>query len=531
MYAVLACVFALLLTSFPAVFAQEYHDLGVRIETVVEDLDVPWAIAWLPDGTVLFTERPGHLRALYDGILLPEPLLSLNVGDHEGGLLGIAVDPDYSDNDYIYLYYTSSGFFTNTNKVVRYVYEDGKVSESATVIDDIPGGPFHDGGRIKFGPDGKLYITTGDAGSSHLSQDETSLAGKILRVNSDGTIPRDNPFGGSAVYSLGHRNPQGLDWDMHGNLLVTDHGPSGERGRAHDEINLVVSGANYGWPEVTGSQTRAGLVEPVLHTGNQTWAPSGAVFYNSELIPEWTGKYFVATLRGSHLHMIDFDGTEILSHQKLFEGDFGRIRDVALGPDGALYLLTSNQDGRGMPKAGDDRILRILPITSDMACSDDSHAIWRHDGQCIPSTIPLVEFGGGQSCSMVSDSNPIHVTTDMNHYDVSGVLRVEGCLGDIEYSNVNITIYDPQGNNVIERSIPVNQDGIFTAEFVLDGETFSTDGAYTVESSAGGLYHSTKTFTVPEFSTLMYVFASCLSGILIFYKLSGRLNLANTLSR
>jgi len=348
----------------PFVFAQEYPDLGVKVETVAENLDIPWSIAWAPDGTIFFTERNGNLRVIQDETVLEKPILSLKVGGVEGGLLGIALDPNYSDNHYIYLYYTYNNFLETKNKVVRYTESNLILSEDRVVIENIPGGPFHDGGRMKFGPDGKLYITTGDAGNAELAQDKNSIAGKILRINSDGSIPEDNPIFNSSIYSYGHRNPQGLDWDKSGNLLTTEHGPTGWHGVAHDEINVIIPGANYGWPDIIGSETMEGLVTPLFNTGDDTWAPSGAEFYNGNKFPKWAGKFFVATLRGNHLHMLDFDleKNKVVSNQKLFEGDFGRLRDVATGPDGYLYLLTSNKDGRGAPEVNDDRILRIVPL-------------------------------------------------------------------------------------------------------------------------------------------------------------------------
>ena len=349
---------------FPTVFAQEYPDLGVKVEVVADNLEIPWSIAWAPDGTVFFTERSGHVKVIQDGVVFEEPILSLDVGGVEGGLLGVAVDPNYTENHFIYLYYTYNDFLSTQNKVVRYVESDLVLSEDRVLIDGIPGGPFHDGGRIKFGPDGKLYITTGDAGNAQLAQNKNSVAGKILRINSDGSIPEDNPFPNSPIYSYGHRNPQGIDWDQFGNLVATEHGPSGWRGVAHDEINLIVPGGNYGWPDIIGEETMDGLISPILQSGDDTWAPSGAEFYDGDKIPQWVGKYFVATLRGNHLHMVDFDLEKniVLSDQKLFTGDFGRLRDVKTGPDGYLYVLTSNQDGRGSPKNNDDKILRIVPL-------------------------------------------------------------------------------------------------------------------------------------------------------------------------
>lgn len=377
----------------PTAFAQEYPALGVKVETVAERLTIPWGIDWTPDGMILFTERNGNLRVIQNGELLQDPLLSLGVGGVEGGMLGVAVDPDYSENNYIYLYYTYNEFLSTFNKLVRYQLVDGVVSEDKVLLDGIPGGPFHDGGRIQFGPDGKLYITTGDAANPELSQDLNSLGGKILRINSDGTIPDDNPWKDSPVYSIGHRNPQGMDWDDSGNLIATEHGPSGWRGNAHDEINVIISGGNYGWPDVIGDETMDGLQNPILHTGDDTWAPSGAEFYNGNKIPQWTGKYFVATLHGSHLHMIDFDlqDNSVISHEKIFQDDFGRLRDVQTGPDGFLYLLTSNQDGRGTPDANDDRILRVLPLNNTIADASNSYVspdeIQRSGDSC-----PVIHF-------------------------------------------------------------------------------------------------------------------------------------------
>jgi glucose/arabinose dehydrogenase len=377
-------IFTVLLFSIiPTAFAQEYPELGVKVVTIADNLTIPWSIDWTPDGTIFFTERNGNLRVIENGILVNEPILSLSVGGVEGGMLGVTVDPNYFDNNYIYLYYTYNEFLSASNKVVRYVVTDGIVTEDKVLIDGIPAGPFHDGGRIQFGPDGKLYITTGEAGNPELAQDLNSLGGKILRINSDGTIPDDNPWENSPVYSIGHRNPQGIDWDESGNLVATEHGPSGWRGVAHDEINLITPGKNYGWPDIIGDESMDGLQNPILHTGDDTWAPSGSEFYSGEKIPQWTGKYFVATLRGSHLHMIDFDlqNNKVVSHEKLFQNEFGRLRDVATGPDGFLYILTSNQDGRGTPQTNDDRILRIVPMNNLINSFED----------CVAAGNPVME--------------------------------------------------------------------------------------------------------------------------------------------
>ncbi len=371
---------------------KQYPELGITVETVSDGLSIPWSIGWACD-TMLVTERDGRLRAIQDGRLVLEPLLQLEAtkSKGEGGMLGLAVDPNFGSgrdtNRYIYIYHTyeDAGTSAILNKVVRYHLAEDKttLTEDMILVDMIPGASYHDGGRIKFGPDQMLYITTGDAGNPYLAQDPSSLAGKILRINPDGTIPSDNPIKNSPVYSMGHRNPQGMDWDMAGNLFVTEHGPSGWRGTAHDEINLVIPGANYGWPDIIGDESMDGLLSPILHTGSDTWAPSGATFYHADMISQWTGKYFVATLRGTHLHMIDFDPQEgqAISHTKMFQDEFGRLRDVATGPDGLLYILTSNMDGRAgsgetfwpSHQDGGDKILRIYPTGADAVYTTNPH--------------------------------------------------------------------------------------------------------------------------------------------------------------
>lgn len=349
------------------VSAQEFPELGIKVETIAENLKIPWEIDFAPDGRIFFTERIGNLRIIENN-LVSDPIISLKVSGSEGGLLGLSLDPNFEENHYLYLYYSYSDFFDIYNRVVRYVESDNTLSDEMILLDKIPGSQIHDGGRIKFGPDGKLYITTGDAANSKTAQNLDLLSGKILRINSDGTIPEDNPFPNSPVYSLGHRNPQGIDWHpVSGILVETEHGPSGERGIAHDEVNVIFPGKNYGWPNIVGDETSENLENPILHTGEDTWAPSGSVFYNSDKITEWYGKYFIATLRGNHLRMLDLDleNNLVISSNKLLDGEFGRLRSVNMGPDGYLYVLTSNQDGRGEPAKNDDRILRIIPLESN----------------------------------------------------------------------------------------------------------------------------------------------------------------------
>lgn len=334
----------------------------VRAEAVAGGLVVPWALAFARDGRVFVTERPGRVRVIRGGQLLTAPALTLAdvaaVG--EGGLLGMALDPSFAENGGVYLYHTYRAGSDLRNRVVRYVARgDALVPESREVVlDGIPGASTHDGGRIAFGPDGLLYVATGDAAQRARAQDVRSLAGKILRIRADGSIPPDNPFAGSPVYSYGHRNPQGLAWQPGtGRLYSTEHGQT-----ANDEVNRIEAGQNYGWPDAEGKEDLPGLVAPVVVYAN-TVAPAGATFYTGGAIPQWRGSLIFGALRGAHLHLIRFggkDSSEVVSETTLFQGELGRLREVAQGPDGALYVTTSNRDGRGTPVPTDDRVLRIV---------------------------------------------------------------------------------------------------------------------------------------------------------------------------
>jgi len=319
------------------------------IDVVASDLDVPWGLTFLPDGDILVTERPGTLLRIDGETGERYPINGVrHVG--EGGLLGVARHPDFAANSYIYLYMTTqdpagSGL---VNRVVRYTLETDRLSDPQPIITGIPGAVYHDGGRIAFGPENNLYITTGDSGTARLAQDRSSRAGKILRLNPDGSIPADNPFG-TAVYSYGHRNPQGLAWDADNRLWSTEHGND-----ARDEINLVRAGANYGWPTLTGYDEQDGMRAPVHMSGTATtWAPAGATIIDGNLV--------FAGLRGQSLYVGDIEGNDITQIRRELSGDLGRLRAVEQGPNGYLYVSTSNTDGRGTPRENDDRILRIDP--------------------------------------------------------------------------------------------------------------------------------------------------------------------------
>ena len=320
-------------------------------EVVAQNLDIPWEIAFLQSGDLLVTERSGKLLKIGSETKVIKEIEGVrHVG--EGGLLGLTLHPNFSVNNFIYLYSTTQDSNGISNRVERYRFSNDTLSERKVILEKIKGSSNHDGGRIAFGPDGYLYITTGDAETPNLAQDKNSLNGKILRIKDDGGIPEDNPFG-NAVYSLGHRNPQGLAWDKNGTLWETEHGPSGVQ-TGNDEVNIITKGGNYGWPTIKGDQTKKGLISPIIQSGTKdTWAPSGMAYYD--------GSLFFSGLRGEALYEAKIRNGNKLDLLTHFKQEFGRIRAVVLGPDGYLYLSTSNQDGRGRVREGDDKIIKINP--------------------------------------------------------------------------------------------------------------------------------------------------------------------------
>lgn len=322
------------------------------IEIIAENLNIPWEIAFLPSGELLVTERPGQLLKI-GADHTPIPINGVaHVG--EGGLLGLALHPNFSDNQLLYLYLTTRTQDGLTNRVERYRLVENALTDRKVILEHIPGAQYHDGGRIKFGPDGKLYITTGDAGTESNAQNLESLAGKILRLEDDGSIPADNPLG-TTIFSYGHRNPQGLAWDNAEQLWTTEHGRSGVLS-GFDEINLIRPGTNYGWPEIQGNEVQTGMQPPVAHSGpDETWAPSGAAVLENTLL--FTG------LRGEALYATQINGQTLSNIVAYLPEEYGRLRTVAIGPDNMLYILTSNQDGRGTVHTGDDKIIRIDPAT------------------------------------------------------------------------------------------------------------------------------------------------------------------------
>jgi glucose/arabinose dehydrogenase len=332
------------------------------IDAVASGLEVPWSLVFTSPERLLVTERPGRLRVINNGQLEPEPLHVFPEVSTTGeeGLMGLALDPNYRQNHYLYVslaYPVTSGLAV---KVVRFTDDETSLSDEKVIIDNLPAAQYHAGCRLKFGPDGKLYITTGDATERQIAQDLNSLGGKILRLNADGSIPDDNPFPGSPIWSYGHRNPQGLAWSADGQLYSSEHGPTVFDGpRGGDEFNQIIKGANYGWPLVSHEQTLADTQAPLL-VFTPSEAPASLLAYTATALPQFTGNFFFGALVGEGIVRIIVSGAEFKA-EKLPEVHYGRIREVIEGPDGAIYFSTSNRDGRGKPTAEDDQILRIRP--------------------------------------------------------------------------------------------------------------------------------------------------------------------------
>jgi glucose/arabinose dehydrogenase len=309
-------------------------------ETVARDLEAPWGLAFLPDGGALVSERDsGRILRVRPGAEPEEVATVPGVAPRgEGGLLGVAVSPDYRRDRLVYAYLSTS----DDNRIVRF-----RVGEAPQVlVAGIPRAAIHNGGRIAFGPDGMLYAGTGDASDGRNAQDPGSLGGKILRLRPDGGVPDGNPFPGSPVWSLGHRNVQGLAWDADGRLFATEFGQN-----RVDEINLVERGGNYGWPEVEGNGGGDRFRDPVVTWPTAQASPSGATIAG--------GTLYAAALRGERLWSVPLDGGGVGQPRALLVGAYGRLRHVAVAADGSLWVLTSNRDGRGDPAADDDRVLRF----------------------------------------------------------------------------------------------------------------------------------------------------------------------------
>ncbi|MBB4937057.1 glucose/arabinose dehydrogenase [Streptosporangium album] len=313
--------------------------------TLVKNLAVPWGIAFLPGGDALVTERDTArlLRVTAAGKITEVGTVDGVRPDGEGGLLGVAVSPVFTEDHYVFLYFTSA----QDNRIVRYRYDRG-LTNATVLLDRIPKGPIHNGGRLAFGPDGYLYASTGETGDRALAQDLGSMAGKILRMTVDGKPAPGNPFA-NMLWSYGHRNVQGMAWDPSGRMYASEFGSS-----SFDEINLIRKGGNYGWPEVEGTGDDSRFINPIVTWSTDQASPSGMAYADGSL---WVG-----ALQGRKLWQVPLasDGTAGKPVAR-FDGRYGRIRAVATARDGSLWFGTSNKDGRGSPFPDDDRIFTVTP--------------------------------------------------------------------------------------------------------------------------------------------------------------------------
>lgn len=374
---------ALLLCSIACEASDDFQDIPaskvvpkLRVETVATNLEVVWSIVFAPDGRIFFTERPGRVRVIENGKLREMPFFVVSDIEQSGesGLMGMTLHPAFSENHFVYLAYVYRDNGDQHVRVVRFRETGETLTDAKTIIENIPAARFHSGTRIKFGPDGKLYITTGDARDQEQAQKLDRLGGKTLRLNDDGSIPPDNPFTGQPnarpeIWTYGHRNAQGLDWQPETNLMFqTEHGPSlidgvslfGKR-TGGDEVNIVERGKNYGWDKISHNKKREGMETPIIEYSPAV-APASGMFYRGNLFPEFKGNFFFGALKGQAIIRLVLDERRVVSQDRLLEKQYGRIREVVEAPDGIIYFSTSNRDGRGDPTKDDDRILRIVPL-------------------------------------------------------------------------------------------------------------------------------------------------------------------------
>jgi len=484
-------------------FETQDKETRFRVETVAAGLEVPWALTWLPNKDLVFTERPGRVRIIQNGKLKAEPIYTVPDVEPSGesGLMDITLHPKYSSNKFVYLAYAYNEDAEKYIKVVRYKFDGKTFAEPKNIIDKIPAAPNHAGTRARFGLDGKLYIATGDSTDWELAQVKDSLAGKVLRLNDDGTVPKDNPFVNDKAYrpeiwTIGMRNPQGLAFQPGSGLLFeTEHGPSGFEGKGGggDEVNIIERGKNYGWPEIHHRETREGMESPLLEY-SPACAPASAAFYNGSVFPAFKGNFFFGCLRGTRIIRVVLDGRKVVSQEDLLSGNFGRIRDVAEGPDGFIYFSTSNRDGRGTPADNDDRILRFIPVdqrsqpaantppvtesetpTTEPSLDDDqiaavdvvkkyyaainakeyetAYKLWSNDGEASNQTLDQFKKG-------FAETKSVEVTVTSND------LVIEGAAGS-RYISIPVKIRSTMKNGKVQ-----NFAGEYTLRrTVVDGAT------------------------------------------------------------
>lgn len=342
----------------PAIPRQEFNPKHITINVLVKNLQNPWGMAFLPNEDFLFVERTGSINLLKKAALDYNLIMFRNVQVSEGGLLGLAVDPDFNTNHFIFIYETIVG----SNQVVRLKLENDVLTQNQVIVSGIPAANNHHGGALRFGPDGYLYLGTGDATSANLAQDKNSLAGKILRLDRNGNPPPGNPFN-SLVWTYGHRNVQGFDWSQQGKMIAAEHGPTGEFGWCcHDEINLIEAGKNYGWPITFVGAESDSLTPPIYQSGLEVWAPSGCTFIKGAEWAAWENDFIFGALKSEGLIRFDIsaDGMSAQNRQDTLIGVFQRLRNIIQAPDGSLIFSSSNIGTSSPPPlSGDDKIYKM----------------------------------------------------------------------------------------------------------------------------------------------------------------------------
>lgn len=442
---------ALLIIGLEAAKAQN----NLKTRTVATNLDTPWEILWGPDDFIWITERMGKISRINPNTGAVSEVIQIADARElgEGGLLGMVIDPDFQTNHYFYVgynYYASGNIYRE--KIVRYTFNPstGKADSPFILLDNIDAASTHNGCRMVISPDKKLIFTTGDAQVTSKSQDVKSLNGKTLRINLDGTIPADNPFAGSPVWSWGHRNPQGLVFSPDGNILYSsEHGSN-----TNDEINIIQKGRNYGWPQVQGFCDvsaeltfcrDSNVVEPI-YAWTPTLAVAGMVFYNSDLIPEWKNSLLVTSLKASRITQLFLDetGTKVLKTTDFYTNTFGRLRDVCISPEGKVYIAVSNRDGRGSPRTDDDKIVEITPVSTAVTEITDDNFV-------SISPNPAKDFVN------ISLSKSVNSNSKYTFFNLSGqVLKT----GKLESGSTKL-------------NLPKNYDGMAILQIIFDNQVFS----------------------------------------------------------
>lgn len=415
-----------------------------KVDTLATNLTVPWDIVFLPDSTMLFTERSGKVRIFRHEQLLPKPALVISDADltKKMGLLGMCLHPGFNANRFVYLAVNYRKEGQAFLKIARYYFSGDTLISPVTILDTIYASPNHTGCRLRFGPDKKLYITTGDADRPVLAQDLKSLNGKILRVNDDGSIPADNPFVGidtarKEIWSYGHRNTQGIDFDpVTAQLYNSEHGPTGG-----DEINFIQKGYNYGWPVIHHQHSRKGMEMPLMEF-TPSIGPSQLTFYNSDVFPFLKNKLLLACLRGEKIMTFSLQGKTIIEEENLLPSGYGRIRALTMGPDGYIYFSTSQNDPpEGKPSPGYDMLLRLRSVVS-------SHSTERRSAN---KTINVV---AGKKPDATT-TNYLQLCASCHGTNMEGTERAKSMLdGEWEFGAGKRNIIKSIRNGVIEKGMP-----------------------------------------------------------------------------